>query len=78
MLKLCILVNPKTNIGGFHFNFNHPHTINAMDFFKPSVSFILLIVFFFLFGKKNFSRWMKEEISFCESEKNPEKVKAPG
>ena len=49
-----------------------------MDFGKIFISSILVIVYFFLFGRKSIERLLEREMTIAHSDKEPQKIKAPG
>ena len=49
-----------------------------MDFGKIFLSFMLLIIYFLLFGRESIERLLEREMTIAHSDSEPKKIKAPG
>ena len=49
-----------------------------MDYAKIFISFVLVMVFYLLFGHESIEKLMQDEMAISYSEREPKIIKAPG
>ena len=49
-----------------------------MGFGKIFISLILVLVYFFLFGRESVERLLQREMTIAHSDEEPRKIRAPG
>ena len=68
----------KTQAKPFQFQLFFFSCSSTMDYIKMLISFILVVVFYILFGQESIAKLKKGGISISRNEEEPPRIKEPG